>query len=121
MEYDNFDNEDKKDAQTQKQKLFLHAEALYRYLIEKDDNIDTLILCKNTVVDLVTSDQSLYEAIGSIEDKSTINFNKLVKLLEVTEVVSSKNSLGKERKILTEERVAEIKESVNKAKEKSNK
>jgi hypothetical protein len=98
--------------QKQKQKLFLHAEAVYRFLLEKDENIDTLILCKNTMVDIITSDQALYEAIGSIEDKSKINFSKLVKLLEVVEIVSAK-ALGKQRNILIDDRVNQIRGSVS--------
>ena len=78
----------------QKQTLYLTAEAIYRYLLGMDENLETLILCKSQTVNLITTDQSLYEAIGSVEDKNnTIDYNKLVKLFEVTTVKSFEESM----------------------------
>ena len=94
-----------------KQKMFLKAEAIYKYLMGISDKIDTLIMCKpgNTV--LITYDQSLYEALGAIEDRSKIDYNKLIKFLEVVDIQSFREKVG-ERNILKEERVKELKNSL---------
>lgn len=99
--------------QNTKQRMYLTAESIYKFLLEIDDEIDTLILCKSSEVNLMTTDQSVYEALGSIEDKSKINFNKMVKLFEVTQVVSYSTAMKKPRKLLTEERVEEIRNPKN--------
>jgi len=91
-----------------KQRMYLTAESIYKFLLEMDDKLDTLVLCKSSEAHLITTDQSLYEAIGSIEDKSKINFSKLVKLIEVTEIASFAQSMKKPRKILTDKRVEDI-------------
>ncbi|MCK5026698.1 MAG: hypothetical protein KAS15_08940 [Nanoarchaeota archaeon] len=108
--------------QQTKQRMYLTAESIYRFLLELDDKLDTLILCKSSEVNLVTTDQSLYEALGSIEDKSKINFNKLVKFMEVTELLPFLQTMKKPRQILTDKRVAEIralKKEASAAKDKS--
>jgi len=92
----------------QKQKSYLKAEAIYRFLLNLDDALDTLIMCRSSEVELVTTDQSIYEAIGAVEDKASINLNKLTKLLEVADILSFKESMKKQRKILTNERVSQI-------------
>lgn len=102
--------EQRRMEQAAKQRTYLKAGSIYKFLLELDEELDTLILCKSSEVHLMTTDQSLYEAIGSIKDKSQINFNKLVKLLEVTEVVSYAQSMKRSRSILTEKRVEQIKE-----------
>ncbi len=92
----------------QKQKLFVSPEAIYKYLLGMDENVDTLISCKNNEVDLITSDQAIYEALGSIENKQDINYFKMVKLLEVVRIISHEERFNSPRKILTEERVQEV-------------
>jgi len=92
----------------QKQKSYLKAEAIYRFLLGADDKLDTLVMCQSSEIGLVTTDQSLYEAVGAFEDKSKINLNKLTKLLEVVEVISFRESMKKLRRILTDERVSQI-------------
>ena len=82
-------------VQRSKQKMYLTANSIYRYLLEEDDELETLVLCTSSQVNLITTDQSLYEAIGSIQDKSAISFNKLVKLLEVTDILSYRQSMSK--------------------------
>ena len=93
------------------QKFFLKAESIYRYFMGRSDKIETLIMCKPENTVLVTFDQSLYEALGAIEDRSKIDYNKLIKFLEVVDVQSFKEKVG-ERKILKQERVDEIKNSL---------
>ena len=93
---------------TGKQKMYLKAEALLRYLIGKDDKLDTLIMCKGGQVDLMTSDQSLYEALGSIQGEDDFKLSRLVKMMEVVDVVSYVTGMKEERKILKNERVDEL-------------
>lgn len=101
----------------QKQTLYLTAEAIYRFLLGMDEELETLILCKSHTVNLLTTDQSLYEAFGSVPEKNeTLDYNKLVKLLEVTTVKSFEESMQSKRTILSEDRVQEVR---NKAGEKS--
>jgi hypothetical protein len=79
---------------------------MHRFLTQQDDKLDTLIMCGGAR--LLTTDQSLYEALASIEDKSEINISKLTKLLEATDIVSHTNVTKKPRQELSPERAEEI-------------
>ena len=92
----------------QKQKLYLKAGAILKYFLGTSDKIENLILCRNNEIDLVTTDQDLYEALGSIKNYDKFNQRKLVKFLEVVEIGSLKRVKGKERTILSHERVEEL-------------
>ena len=94
----------------QEQRMMLKAEAIYKYLIGISDKLDTLVMCKPENISLMTYDQSLYEALGAIEDKSKISYPKLIKFLEVVDVHPFKEKVG-ERKILKDNRVEEIRNS----------
>jgi len=85
-----------------KQVYFLTPEAILKYFLNVSDEIDTLILCKSSEVTLKTTDQNLYEALGSIMPYDEFKNNKLVKLLEVVDIEHA------EKKILTHERVDEL-------------
>ena len=86
---------------------YLTANKIYQYLMG-DEKLETLICCNPDNIDLMTTDQSLYEAIGSITKKEEVNISKLVKLLEIVNILSFKYSLGRDRKILSNERVCEL-------------
>jgi hypothetical protein len=90
----------------QQHRIVLKTELIRRFLTQADDKLDTLIICKTA--ELLMTDQSLYEALASIEDKSKINLSKLTKLLEVTDIVSHRNSTGKPRYVLSPERAKNI-------------
>ncbi len=98
-----------------RKKIYLRAEMIYKYLIG-DEDMETLVFCKPGKLDMLTTDQSLYEAIGSIKDKDSINYNKLVKFLENVDVLSFRHALKKKRTVLRDDRVREI---IVKAKEKT--
>lgn len=85
---------------------------IHRYLTMEDEKLDTLIMV--SALELLTTDQALYEAMASIEDRNLINMNKLTKLLEVTQIVSHKNLNQKERYVLTHEKAAEIRNNAKK-------
>lgn len=87
-----------------KKKAFLAPEAILRYLVTDNDELETLIMCKSSEINLVTSDFALYEAMGSIKSYDDFKLNKLVKLFEVIELAKDKNP----KKILKEERVEEL-------------
>ena len=95
-----------------KQKFYLSTEALLKFFTNKDEKIETMILCRPDDVELMTTDQSLYEAIGSIQDRSKIDYNKLVKLLEVTTILPYEQVAKKERFVLTPERVDELNKNI---------
>jgi len=90
----------------QKTKKFLNAEMLYMYLTS--ETLDRLVMCDSAEINLFTFDQSLYEAIGSVKERKDIDYNKLVKLLEVVDVHPFSEVMKKPRKILTDDRVGEI-------------
>jgi len=92
----------------QKQKLYLKAGAILKYFLGTSNKIETIILCRNNEIDLVTTDQDLYEALGSLKDYDNFNQRKLVKFLEVVEIGSLKRVKGKERTILSHEKVEEL-------------
>lgn len=92
----------------QKHKMILTTPAIYKYFCGISQKIDDIILCtpKDTLV--TTTDQELYEALASIEDRSIIDVNKLVKFLEVVEIDASERIAGKPRTILTPDGAAAI-------------
>jgi len=90
-----------------KQRMYLRPEAILNYL-KGEEKLHTLITTQNTQVELVTTDQNLYEALGSVENRNEINLNLLVKLLEVVKICPHEDLDKKERTILTPQRVEEI-------------
>ena len=87
-----------------KQKVRINPETILKYLIGNDDDVDTLIMCRSSEIELTATDKDLYEALGSIKQYDHIKLNKLVKLLEVVDIVS----VGGEKPVLKDERVDEL-------------
>jgi hypothetical protein len=85
-----------------KQSFYLTSEAILRYLLGTSDQIDTLIMCKSSEVNIATTDQNLYEALGSLQEYDTFKHNKLVKFFESVSIEHAP------KKILTHERVDEL-------------
>ena len=81
---------------------YLTSEAIFKYFLNTSDQIDTLIMCKGTEVNIATTDQNLYEALGSLQEDDGYKPNKLVKFLEVVTIDHAP------KKILTHERVEEL-------------
>lgn len=102
------DNRAYGNSMSRKQQRYLTAEAILRYLLQTDDSIDTMIKCNPSDVRLVTTDQSLYEALGSVKNYDDINLRNLIKFLEVVDIVSFREKIRKPRKILSEKRVEEL-------------
>lgn len=94
----------------QRRSIMLKAEDILAYLLGTDDQLDTLIKCKPTGIDLLCYDQSLYEALGSLKDYDGFSFRKFVKLIESADIISFKNSLHQPRPVLTDERVEELRQ-----------
>ncbi|MBT7902996.1 hypothetical protein HN587_03960 [Candidatus Woesearchaeota archaeon] len=97
-------------------RLYLTSEAILRYLIGNDEDLNTLIICKHTQFSLETDDHAIYESMGSIKEQDDFKLNKLVKLFEVVKIHS-----GKRQGILTEERVELIRKEALRKKDDSNK
>ena len=91
----------------QKQKLFVKPEAIIKYMLGTSEELDTLITCKGDSVNMITTDQALYEALGSI-GRDKIDYAKLIKFLEVTEITSLKQWKNQDRTILTPERAEQL-------------
>lgn len=92
----------------QKQRLYLNAETIYKFITSDDEKLDNLIICKPNDIELLTTDQSVYEALASIENKSKVNLNKLVKLIESAAIKHFPDVTGKTRTIISHERAEEI-------------
>ena len=91
-----------------KQKMFLGSEAILKFFLGTSDEIDTLIKCRGSEVELATFDYNLYEALGSLKPDDEFKLNKLINLLEVVDIVSYKLNRHMEKPILKDERVDEI-------------
>ncbi|MCP3686695.1 MAG: hypothetical protein GY861_29000 [bacterium] len=91
----------------QKQIVHLKADALLKFFLESDDSIDTMIKCQGSQMNIVTSDQDLYEALGCLQPYDNFKMNKLIKLLEVATVTPSSKT-GSEKKVLTHEKVERL-------------
>ena len=104
----NITNTRKNNARNMK---FLSSEAILRYLLGSDDQIETLVLCKPEDVELITTDHNLYEALGSTKPHDNINTNKLTKLLEVVDIISYRQKTKTNKPILKDERVEELRKS----------
>jgi len=101
----------------QKRTVYLDSQSLLKFFLGADDEVDTLIKCKGTEVDLITYDTDLYEALGSIKPYDNFQIQKLVKLFEVLDILSYRKNFGKEKPILTHERVDELRTGVLNKKE----
>jgi hypothetical protein len=95
------------------ERFFLTSESIYNYLIG-DEELETAIMCRTEEIELATTDQNLYEAIGSVADRGAMPWNKLVKFLENVEVMSHRSVSRKGRSVLTHERVKEIRDLARK-------
>lgn len=91
--------------------VYLDAKTILSYLLGTDERIDTLVKCKPGELTLMTSDQSLYEALGSLQNYDDFNVRNLIKFLEVVDVLSFRFDMKKRRKILTHERVEELRKA----------
>jgi len=91
----------------QRQRFVLNSETILRYLIGNDEEIETLIMCKGSEVDLVATDFNVYEAIASVKPYDEFKLNKLTKFFEVVEISSYRESRG-EKPIIKDERVEEL-------------
>ena len=87
---------------------FLTAEALLKYLLGTSERIDTMITCKKPSAVLMTTDNELYQAFGSLKNCDNVNRAKIAKLFEAVDVFSYKAHKKAEKKILTHERVKEL-------------
>ena len=94
--------------ESQKQKMFVKAETILKYLITDDDATDTLITCKSSEIDLVTSDHDIYRALASIKQYDKFNLNKMKKFFEVVEIVSYAQTMKRLKPIVKEEDVENI-------------
>ena len=69
---------------------YLSAATILRYLVGDDDQLETLIMCNPANQNFVTTDQDLYNALGSVKTGDKFTMNKVIKLLEVTKIRPAK-------------------------------
>ena len=94
----------------QANQTMLDSESLLKYFLGTDDEIDTLITCRSDV-QLSTTDKALYEALGSIKEYDNFKLARLIKLLEVTDIISYRMGSGREKGILTHEQVEHLRKT----------
>ncbi len=92
----------------QKQKFFVKSETILKYLITDDDETDTLITCKSSEINLVSSDYDVHKALASVKEDDSFNLNKLKKFFEVVEIVSYAQTMRRLKPILKEAEVEQI-------------
>ena len=100
----------------QKQNVYLKPEDILSFFMGTDDHVDTLVKCKATEIDLMTTDQDLYEALGSLKNPDNFELNKLVKFFESVDVISYKRTTRKEKPILTHDRVDQLRRAAGQRK-----
>ena len=88
-------------------KLYLNAQVLLKYLLG-DEETDTAITCKAANTRFATYDRDLYEAVGSLKSSNQLKAHRMVKLLEMVDIVSYSEVFGKNKPVLTHERVNEL-------------
>ena len=94
-----------------RQQYFLAADALLKYFLGTSERISTMILCKTPDADLATTDYELYQAFGSVKNYDNETRARIVKLLENVDILSYRKEKNEEKKILTHERVAELRKT----------
>ncbi len=94
--------------QMENQKYFLRAEAILRYLVTDDEQLNNLIIFRPAHVGVFTDDQQLYEALGSIKPHDDFRLNKLTKFMETVDVHAVRERTRQAKYILKEERVEEL-------------
>ena len=67
-----------------------------------------MIMCKDPSAVLMTTDNELYQAFGSLRNYDNVNRARIAKLFESVDVFSYKAQKKTEKKILTHERVEEL-------------
>ncbi len=97
-------------ANNAQRSVYLSPENLVRYLTGLDDEIDTLISCKGTQVSLATYDLDLYEAVGTLEPTNELKTHRLLKILEVVDILPFRKAANKDKPVLTHERVAQLRQ-----------
>ena len=98
------------DVENEENRYFLNADVILKFLIEEDKQLDTLIIY-NPTKQLITTDFAIYEALASIKPYDNFNLNKLKKFFEVVNIVSYKEQFNKEKPLLNEERVEQIRKA----------
>ncbi len=86
----------------------LSTQALIKYFLGVSEEIEDLIICKPNTIELITTDQMIYEALCCVNQHQKVNSAKLVKLFESTKVIADT------RVIITQEKLLELQESVGK-------
>jgi hypothetical protein len=95
--------------QQQKRNL-LTAKQILEYFLKEDSEIETSVLSSSR---LSTTDNALYEALGTIQENDNFNWRKIVKFLESVKVISYENVTGKCKPVLTQKRVDDLRKRIS--------
>lgn len=95
----------------QQERKTLPTQQILEYFLQENSDTERQILGSRN---LITTDHSLYEALGSIYESDGFNWRKIVKFLEAVKVVSFENVTQRKKPILTQKRVEELRKNLHK-------
>lgn len=81
-------------------KNFVNKTMIREYLLEQNPEIDTLISCSGSDVRFSTTDRALFEALIGFEDRKGIDVNRLIKLIEKTDIYPQRLIASAQRRFI---------------------
>jgi len=81
-------------------KNFINKTLIREYLLEQNHEIDTLITCSGSDIRCSTTDRALFDALISFEDRNKIDINRLIKLIEKTDIYPQRLITSAQRKFI---------------------
>jgi hypothetical protein len=69
-----------------KLKNFVNKNLIREYLLDKNQELDTLITCSGNDIRCSTTDRALFGALISFENRREIDINRLIKFIEKTDI-----------------------------------
>ena len=60
----------------QNKQVMLDSAAILKYLVGNDEKIETMVMCKDPDVNLATTDNEVYNALGSLRPYESFKINR---------------------------------------------
>ena len=96
------------DGSPGRQKIFLDAARILKFLIDEDRQLEKIIILQSSKYVIITDDNELYKAVTSIAKYDSFSMTRLKKLLEVVTVNSYYEKFGKQKPVIKQEDIEEI-------------
>lgn len=98
-----------------KVKKFLTAEAILRFLITENEELNTIIIYEPSKYELISTDQQVYEALASTKPDDEFSLIKLKKFFEIVLIKSHENLTGEKRTLILDDKVKSIRKTALKS------